>query len=132
LSWSELVLGLLHNDGVVVAIGDEELVVDDHLGASLADLMQAWRRGLGAGGSCPVEGWMQEVVSGRWRARCTSAASVGEIWASGGHPVEGWVASGQQVEEKARRHAMDTNLGGMQLRPRRRRAKVGRRRGEKF
>jgi hypothetical protein len=38
LSWSELVLGLQHNDGVVVAIGDEEPMVNDHLGATLQDL----------------------------------------------------------------------------------------------
>jgi hypothetical protein len=93
---------------VVVAIGDEEPVVDDHLGAGLADLMQAWRRGLGAGGGCPVEGCMQEVVSSRWRARCASAASVGEIWAGGGHPVE----AGQPMASKWRRR-----LGGMRWTP---------------
>jgi hypothetical protein len=37
------------------------------------------RRGLGVGGGCPVEGWAQEAVSGRWRARRVSAMREGEI-----------------------------------------------------
>jgi hypothetical protein len=43
---------------VVVAIGDDEPMVYNHLSPGLADLMQAWRGGLGAVG----EGWEQEVT----------------------------------------------------------------------
>jgi hypothetical protein len=105
LSWSKLVLGLQHNDGVVVAVGDEEPVVDDHLGAALLDLTQAWmegrvgrrRGGLGVGGGYPVEGWVQEAVLGRWRAGWASTMREGELWVGGGEPVQGWVVGARNL-----------------------------------
>jgi hypothetical protein len=64
-----------------------ELELERDLGATLRDLTQAWmeerprhsRGGMGAGGGYPVEGWVQETVSGRWKAGRVLAVRQGEM-----------------------------------------------------
>jgi hypothetical protein len=107
---------------VVVAVGDEEHVVDDHLGAAFPDLMHAWIEGragsrrrlsggwLDAGGSVwPMEGWTGVDSEGR--------RDLGGRWLAGG----GMGSRRPEIlEGKVRRRSVDRDLvGGVELRPRR-------------